>query len=442
MKRYPAYDPPEYAAWKPDAEAMNEFRARLTAEPARSAIIESIDPARHLALYAGLIRFRLHDIALKRWVKQGVISKAWLGTGEEAATVGVVQALGPGDKVGPMIRNAGACHEMGMSVAAMLKAYLGTYDTITRGRDLHTGDPECGVIPPISLVAALVPVFTGIAVALKRGGNRNVALTWVGDGATRTWEFHEGAELAAALRVPAIFVIQNNQIALGTTLKAGVGGDLRQLHRAYGVRGISCDGNNVLDVYAATRLVCELCRRGEGPVFLEAETFRMGGHATHDEAEARAAFPIEVFDRWGKRDPIGTYETWLIENGPPLASGDTELASAADSSASGDRGKDAADRHASRDQGKDATGGNASRDREKGGAGAKTSRDRGKDTAAFHGAANDRADANRSILARLEERVSAEVDAAAEEALLSRKEAVPPPESAVEGVYAAPPAPR
>jgi len=366
MKRYPAYDPPEYADWKPDAEVLREFRAALVEDPVIAARIAAITPAKHLALHAGMLRNRLHDIALKRWVKQGVISKAWLGTGEEAVTIGTVHALEPGDQVGPMIRNAGACHEMGMPVADMLRAYLGTYDTITRGRDLHTGDPAHGVIPPISMVAALVPVFSGIGLGFKMKGLPHVALTWVGDGSTRTAEFHEGANFAAVQRLPVIFVIQNNQVALGTTLEQGVAGDLKTLHELYGCYGLSCDGNNVLDVYAAALIAVERCRLGDGPVFLEAETFRMGGHATHDEAEARASFAPELFAHWGKRDPIGLYETWLIESGPRLVDG-----------------------------------------RE-----------------------------NRAVLAEVEERIIAEVDAAAEEALRSRDTAKPPPESAIEGVYA------
>ena len=84
MKRYPAYDPPEYADWKPDAGALKGFRATLAADPKRAAVLAATTPAKHLALYSGMLRNRLHDIALKRWVKQGVISKAWLGTGEEA----------------------------------------------------------------------------------------------------------------------------------------------------------------------------------------------------------------------------------------------------------------------------------------------------------------------------------------------------------------------
>ena len=365
MKRYPAYDPPEYIEWKPDAEVMEEFGLQLASKSV-AASVAAIPPAKHLALYGGLLRNRLHDIALKRWVKQGVISKAWLGTGEEAVTIGVVHALREGDQVGPMIRNAGACHEMGMPIADMLRAYLGTYDTITRGRDLHTGDPAHGVIPPISMVGALVPVFAGIGLAFKMKGLPQIAVTWVGDGSTRTAEFHEGVNFAAVQRLPVIFVIQNNQVALGTTLSQGVAGDLDELPESYGCVGLGCFGNNVLHVYTAAVNAVERCLHGDGPVFLVAETFRMGGHATHDEAEARATFAPELFAHWGRRDPIGLYETWLIESGPKLAEGTD----------------------------------------------------------------------NRAALAAVEERIIAEVDAAAQEALKSRDTAVPPPESAIEGVYA------
>jgi TPP-dependent pyruvate/acetoin dehydrogenase alpha subunit len=273
-----------------------------------------------LRLYEGMVRNRLHDIALKRWVRQGVISKAWLGTGEEAVTVGNVHALDRGDVVGPMIRNAGACHEMGMPVADMLRAYLGTPDTITRGRDLHTGAPDKGVIPPTSFVASLTPVFTGLALSFKMKGEPRVAMTWVGDGARWTAEFHEGMNMAAVLGVPLVVVLQDNQVALGTRREAHARADCERMASGYGVEALSCDGNNVLDVHAASREAVSRCRGGRGPVLLTAKTFRMGGHATHDEAEARALFPPEAFAHWGKRDPIGMYETWLItDHGVPAA---------------------------------------------------------------------------------------------------------------------------
>jgi pyruvate dehydrogenase E1 component alpha subunit len=79
------------------------------------------------------------------------------------------------------------------------------------------------------------------------------------------------------------------------------------------------DGNNVLDGYALTSLAAERCRRGDGPALLIAETFRMGGHATHDEQEARRTFDAELFGAWGRRDPIAMYEEWLVSRGTARA---------------------------------------------------------------------------------------------------------------------------
>ena len=378
MRRYRAFDPPEYVNWTPDPELDREFAERVRINAARRAEIEALTTEHHLDLYRGLLRFRLHDISLQRWVKQGVISKAWLGTGEEAVTVGAVHALdrrGPdGDIVGPMIRNAGACHEMGMSVRDMLRGYLATSDSPTGGRDLHVGDLSLGVVVPISMVASLSTVMNGFALAFQHRGESRVALTWVGDGATKHGEAHEAFNLAAVLRLPCIFIIQNNQVALGTRLdQHHVARDFRGWGAAYGVPLLSVDGNHVLDVYAATKIAATRCREGDGPVLIEATTFRMGGHATHDVREARRTFSRELFEYWGRRDPIGLYEEFLANGRLDLggASGDTLEAR------------------------------------------------------------------NRAVLAGVEQEVIREVDAAAAAALESRSGRMPEPSSAGDGVYAA-----
>ncbi len=274
MKRFPAFDPPEYVDWKADPAMVRAFRSTLETNPERARIVSTLTPDSKLQLYRGLLRARLHDIELKRWVRTGVISKAWLGTGEEATTVGPVQALVRGkDIVAPMIRNAAACCEMGMPIADMLRAYLATADSPSAGRDLHVGSFAHGVLQPISHVGDMVPVITGIALTFKIKHEPRVALTWVGDGSTKTAAAHEGTNFAAVQRVP------------------------------------------VLDAYAVTRIAAERCRTGNGPALLIAETFRMGGHATHDEREARETFPAELFKAWGKRDPIGLYEEYLKEEG-------------------------------------------------------------------------------------------------------------------------------
>jgi TPP-dependent pyruvate/acetoin dehydrogenase alpha subunit len=378
VKRYPAFDPPEYVDWSPDPEVMREYRETIERDSARSGCIRDLTSDRLLALYAGMVRFRLHDIALKRWVRQGVISKAWLGTGEEATTVGPLHALdrngAEGDVVGPMIRNAGAVHEMGMPVADMLRGYLATADSPNRGRDLHIGGRKYGVIEPISMVGGLAPVIAGLGLAFRMQGSKRLALTWVGDGATKTGEVHEAFSLAAAQRLPVIYVIQNNQVALGTLLREHHAGEgFSDWAGTYGAASAAFDGNHVLDAYAATRWAVEECRSGAGPVFLTAETFRMGGHATHDEQEARELFSPETFAEWGRRDPIGCYETWLAEGAIDLS-----------------------------------TGGEV--------------------------APGSALETNRAVLADLEASLTSEVESAAEEALASRGN-MPDGESAVDGVY-------
>ena len=317
MRRFPAFDPPEYVNWSAAPELVREFHDQLAADPGRQAIVEGLDEAARLELYRRLLVARLTDIGLKRWVRQGVISKAWLGTGEEATTVGPVFALDRRrDYVSPMIRNQSACIDMGMPVADIFRGYLACANGPSRGRDVHIGSLEHHVIPPISPVGVMVPVCAGVAMAHRMRGEPAVALTWVGDGSTKAGVSHEGLNLAAVQRAPVIFIIQNNQVALGTRLSQHhLAESFDDWPVAYGVEGWSFDGNNVLDAYAATRLAVDRCRQGGGPVILVAETFRMGGHATHDEREARITFPADLFEHWGRRDPIGLYEEYLVESG-------------------------------------------------------------------------------------------------------------------------------
>ena len=384
MIRYTAFDPPEYLDWNPDAEVVEKFARTIEEDSARNTVVCALERLQLLRLYEGLIRNRLHDVALKRWVRQGVISKAWLGTGEEAATIGPVHALDrvvasdglSTDFVAPMIRNAGACHEMGMLLADMFRGYLGTADSPTRGRDLHIGDFKRGVLAPISHVGDIMAVTAGVALSFKLKREPRVALTWIGDGSTKSGVFHESMNMAAVQRLPMIVIIQDNKVALGTRLDQHHRGSFSDWPAGYGIEGSAFDGNNVLDAYAATKLAADACREGRGPVLLIADTFRMGGHATHDEREARAMFDAELFSYWGKRDPIGVYETFLIGGTLDLESGR-----------------------------------------------------RMKRTDALR-------ERNAGVLRSLEQRVIYEVDQAAIQALESKRSNMPRAESAAEGVYA------
>lgn len=323
MKRYAPYDPPEYMEWTPDPEVIAEYQALITNSPGIGRSIERLGPSGLEALHRGLVRNRMHDVALKRWVRTGVLTKAWLGCGEEASTVGAVYALDTLDVVGPMIRNAAATFERGIPLEESFLAYLATGDSLTKGRDLHFGDLAHGVVSPISHVGDLVPVLAGFALAFQLRGENRVALTWTGEGATRTGAVHEGLSLAAARHAPLIVIVQDNSVALGTARSDRFRAALEGMAGGYGIPGIECDGNHVLDVHRAISEAREICRKGEGPVVVLTRTFRLGGHATHDEAEARQIFDADLFSYWGKRDPIGCYEEFLKGN-PHLIGGDAE----------------------------------------------------------------------------------------------------------------------
>jgi pyruvate dehydrogenase E1 component alpha subunit len=169
------------------------------------------------------------------------------------------------------------------------------------------------------MVGSLVPVCAGLALSFKLSKQENVALTWVGDGATRTTAFHEGMTCARALSLPLLVFVQDNQIALGTPRALHSAAPMSSVATIYSATRYECDGNNALDVYAVTVLAADLCRSGRGPAIVTARTFRMGGHATHDEGESRAILPAADFEHWGKRDPIGMYETYLAESSTELS---------------------------------------------------------------------------------------------------------------------------
>lgn len=311
MKRYPPHDPPEYIDWTIDPEVLADYRRRVTESPRLLAALDQLGPAGLERIYRGLVRTRLYDITLKRWVRTGVLTKAWLGLGEEGVTIGALSALEPTDVVGPMIRNQAAAFEKGIPLVDCFRVYLATGDTITQGRDLHIGDLDHHVVSPISHVGDLVPVLSGFALAFQRKGEDRVALTWTGEGATRTGAVHEGLALAADLRLPLITIVQDNHVALGTKRTDRFQRALRATADGHGILGLECEGNHVLDVHATVREARERCLAGEGPVVIYTRTFRMGGHATHDEAEARRLFPSEDFAHWGQRDPVGCFEAFL-----------------------------------------------------------------------------------------------------------------------------------
>jgi TPP-dependent pyruvate/acetoin dehydrogenase alpha subunit len=235
--------------------------------------------------------------------------------GQEGISVGTAYALEKGDFLAPMIRNLGALLVRGFTPADILTQYMARGTSPSAGRDcnIHIGDRGKGLIPPISMLGALIPVMAGIALAAKMQKRNLVALTFIGDGGTSTGDFHEGLNLAAVHKLALVVVIEDNGWAYSTpTHRQSANPDFLSRGTAYGVAAFAVDGNDVVAVYETARNAIDHARRGGGPALVVAKTMRMKGHAEHDDAWY---VPREEIEMWKARDPILRFERHLLESG-------------------------------------------------------------------------------------------------------------------------------
>ncbi len=248
--------------------------------------------------------------------RQGkVVGGLYRSLGQEATSVGSAYALEKGDVIGPLIRNLGSVFVMGYSPRDVFTQYMARATSPSEGKDsnLHFGSPERGLVSPISMLGALVAVMAGVALGARLQKKKIVALTYIGDGGMSTGAFHEGFNFAAVQKLPLILIAENNGWAYSTPLKKQTAARcLADKARAYGVPGVSVDGNDVLAVHEATRRAAYRAREGQGPTLIECVTYRMKGHAEHD---SQAYVPKEELEDWKRRDPIERYIRVLLESG-------------------------------------------------------------------------------------------------------------------------------
>ena len=269
-----------------------------------------------LELYRYMRLNRVVEERLVNLYRQGkVVGGLYRSLGQEATSVGTAFALAKGDIVGPLIRNLGVVLVMGYTPRDVMTQYMARATSPSGGRDcnLHFGRPERGVISPISMLGALVPVMAGIALGARMQKKDLVAMTWIGDGGTSTGAFHEGLNFAAVQRLPLVVVAENNGWAYSTPFrKQTAAKSLVDKAAAYGVSGDQVDGNDVFAVYSAARRAVDRARSGGGPTLLESLTYRMKGHAEHD---AQAYVPKDELEEWRRRDPLERCTRNLVESG-------------------------------------------------------------------------------------------------------------------------------
>lgn len=255
-------------------------------------------------------------VALFRQAK--VIGGLYRSLGQEGESVAAAYALDykQGDVVQPLIRNLGSILVAGARPADVIKQYMAKGDSPTRGRELniHFGNPATdGFIGQISMLGDMIPVMAGIALAGRMQKRTLVSLAFIGDGGSSTGAFWEGMNFASVMKLPLVVILENNGYAYSTpTSKQSAARTLADKSVAFGCYGETLDGNDVLAVYGATRAAVARARSGGGVSLLEVKTFRMKGHAEHDNA---AYVPKELIEEWSAKDPVVRFEKALIDGG-------------------------------------------------------------------------------------------------------------------------------
>jgi TPP-dependent pyruvate/acetoin dehydrogenase alpha subunit len=259
-------------------------------------------------------------VALFRQAK--VIGGLYRSLGQEGESVAAAYALDfkQGDVVQPLIRNMGAILVAGAKPADIVRQYMAKGDSPTRGRELniHFGHPaRDGFIGQISMLGDMIPVMAGIALAGRMQKKNLVALAFIGDGGSSTGAFYEGMNFASVQKLPMVVVIEDNAYAYSTPIaKQTAARTLADKAYAFGCRGITVDGNDVFAVYRAAKEAVDHARAGGGVTLLEVKTFRLKGHAEHDN---QSYVPREIIDEWRSKDPIERFERTLMDGGMATA---------------------------------------------------------------------------------------------------------------------------
>ena len=268
-----------------------------------------------MQLYKNILTPRMIEEKMLLLLRQGRISKWFSGIGQEAISVGVASALNKDEFILPMHRNLGVFTTRGIPMNRLFSQFQGKPSGFTQGRDrsFHFGTQEYHIVGMISHLGPQLGVADGIALGNKLRGEKKVTVVFSGDGGASEGDFHESINTAAVWDLPVIFIVENNGYGLSTPsneqfkCKSFVDKAI-----GYGIEGVSIDGNNVLKVYETIKNLAESIRENPRPVLLECVTFRMRGH---EEASGTKYVPKELFDVWGRKDPVNTFEKFLIDEG-------------------------------------------------------------------------------------------------------------------------------
>jgi len=264
-------------------------------------------------LYKGLLLPRMVEEKMLILLRQGKISKWFAGIGQEAIAVGCAMALESDEMIFPMHRNLGVFTSRNIPLERLFAQWQGKEMGFTNGRDrsFHFGSLEHSIVGMISHLGPQLSLASGVALAHKLRGEGKVSLAFSGEGGTSQGEFHEALNTAAVWQLPVIFVVENNGYGLSTPTEEQFRcAQIADKGIGYGMRSMTIDGNNVLEVFQTITKLSKELRENPEPILLECMTFRRRGH---EEASGTKYVPKELMEYWAAKDPVENYEQFLID---------------------------------------------------------------------------------------------------------------------------------
>jgi pyruvate dehydrogenase E1 component alpha subunit len=275
-----------------------------------------MDKETYLDLYYQMVLIRLVEEQSAQLYQQGKIGGfLHLYIGQEAVSTGLISARLPQDRVITAYRDHGVALNCGISAVGVLAELMGKATGVSQGKggSMHLADVSKNFWGGHAIVGAHLPIAAGLALGdqyLKKDG---VTICMFGDGATNIGYFHEALNLSKVWNLPVLWVCENNQYGMGTSVeRASAVSEIRQKADGYGIPNDRVDGMDVLEVRKAAQSAIDHVRSGKGPFFLEVITYRFRGHSMGDPERYRRSDEVK---KWQENDPIGIYRRYLIDQG-------------------------------------------------------------------------------------------------------------------------------
>jgi pyruvate dehydrogenase E1 component alpha subunit/2-oxoisovalerate dehydrogenase E1 component alpha subunit len=283
---------------------------------ADAARVPELSNEQLVRLYRGMLLIRVMDERLLAMQRQGRIGFYGEAKGQEAAVIGPAAALGPEDWLVPALRDAGGALYRGLTLRQYIAQIFGNANDVEQGRQLpcHPGTRAAKYVTMSSCIATQIPHAVGMAMAAKITKDPVVVLGCMGDGATSEEDFHVAINFAGVFKAPVVLYCANNQWAISTPCTQQTASKTFAIKGlAYGLPSVRVDGNDILAVYATVKAAVERARRGEGPTFVEALTYRVSAHSSSDDPSRYR--DERITEQWKQKDPIDRFGRFLTARG-------------------------------------------------------------------------------------------------------------------------------